>query len=477
MSWDVLSPLFGVVYAFTMVAAYGLFRLGMGRVLALLMTAVLGLSAIHLGYLPYLRDFAKAPFILGLILIMASIAKPPLARRRALWLSAAFGVVLGIGFGFRNDLLINIVPWAIVVMLCTPGRWRDGLRLKAACLATSALVFAVVAAPILTAYGRGSNTGHVALLGVMTPFNEPLNVAGSVYEFGYGYSDSLAATMITSYGQRTKGQDTVYLSADDDASAVEYFLAIVRKWPADIAIRAYGSVLGVLRFPFQIGVSMNTIPHGLDTPGWLGLYAWQQGLLKLLAGSGPYLVVAALSLIAATSLRTAIILLLFVLYFSGYPAIQFHIRHFFHLEFISWWALGFLLQRLVDTARKPSIVFTAPRLRSAIPPMAGFVTLAAFLILGPLALLRAYQDRTIANLIADSYLGAARETLATVAVPAGAGRTFLTLPSAWQDRDTTKPVDSRLCRGRVHVDQLSGQSPVRGVSLAGRRRARLQLRG
>ena len=442
LSWSGLSPLFGVAYALTLAAAYGLFRLGMGRVIALLMTTVLAVSAVHLGYLPYLRDYAKAPFILGLILIMALIAREPFERRRALALSAAFGVVLGIGFGFRNDLLINIGPWVAVVLLCTPGRWRDRLALKAACLVTSATVFAIVAAPILSAYGRGSNTGHVALLGVMTPFDAPLGVAGSVYEWGYGYSDSLTAVIISSFTERVHAERVVYLSAEYDAAAVEIFLKIVRQWPADMVTRAYGSVLQILELPFQIGVSMNALPQGLSSPGWLRVYTWQQGLLKLFAGSGPYLVSAALILIATISLRAAVTLLLFALYFLGYPAIQFHIRHFFHLEFIAWWALGFLAQYIVDAVRKPLPRNEwASELRSRVPRAAGFAAAAALLILGPIAVLRAYQEREVTALIADRYVAAAREPLVTAPQAVGDDRTLLALPTVWQGRDTSKPVD------------------------------------
>ena len=36
--------------------------------------------------------------------------------------------MLGIGFGFRNDLLINILPWVAVVLLCLPGRLLSNLE-------------------------------------------------------------------------------------------------------------------------------------------------------------------------------------------------------------------------------------------------------------------------------------------------------------------------------------------------------------
>src|SRR5260370_37060222 len=96
------------------------------------------------------------------------LGTPPLRSRRSLALASAFGVVLGIGFGFRNDLLINVPPFVVVLAVLTPGRLRDHLPLKAACLAAAALAFVVSAWPILGAYSGGSNSGHVMVLGWMS---------------------------------------------------------------------------------------------------------------------------------------------------------------------------------------------------------------------------------------------------------------------------------------------------------------------
>jgi hypothetical protein len=160
VSWWALWPLFGVVYGSTIAIGYGLFRLGMGRAIASAMTVMLAISAVHIGYIPYLRDYAKAPFILGLILIMARMAMGPVTRRRLLCHAAAFGLVLGVGFGFRNDLLISVPPFAAAILFCLPDRVLDHLRLKMTAVALAAATFTIVAWPILTAYREGSNTGR-----------------------------------------------------------------------------------------------------------------------------------------------------------------------------------------------------------------------------------------------------------------------------------------------------------------------------
>src|SRR5437764_4381798 len=67
ISWSGLGPLFGVLFGGTIVAAYGIFRLGMGRRLATLCALALTVSSVHLQNLPHFRDYAKAPLTLTLI--------------------------------------------------------------------------------------------------------------------------------------------------------------------------------------------------------------------------------------------------------------------------------------------------------------------------------------------------------------------------------------------------------------------------
>jgi hypothetical protein len=147
---------------------------------ALIMTV----SPLELRFLPQLREYAKTPFILTLILILGVLVVRPFSRRRFLVLSTAYGAVMGLGFGFRNDLLINVLPFIVTVVLFLPVPIRSRGRLKIAALALAAASFVVCAWPIITAYQSGSNTTHVALLGLMTSFDSPLGVTGSVYDWG-----------------------------------------------------------------------------------------------------------------------------------------------------------------------------------------------------------------------------------------------------------------------------------------------------
>ncbi len=129
----------------TVAVCYGLFRLGMGRAAALAASVALMASPVHLGNLPGLRDYAKAPFILGSILIAALLVRHMGQTRSRFALSALFGLTLGVGFGFRNDLLI-VVPLILVAVLAwNPPRDARAIGTRLAALAVAALTFAVVA--------------------------------------------------------------------------------------------------------------------------------------------------------------------------------------------------------------------------------------------------------------------------------------------------------------------------------------------
>src|SRR5439155_198290 len=66
VAWSALTPLFALLYGITIVLAYLIFRQGIGRPLSAMAACALAVSTLHLNNLPHLRDYAKAPFVLGL---------------------------------------------------------------------------------------------------------------------------------------------------------------------------------------------------------------------------------------------------------------------------------------------------------------------------------------------------------------------------------------------------------------------------
>ena len=105
-----------------------------------------------------------------------------------------------------------------------------------------------------------------------------------------------------------------------------------------------------------------------------------------------------------------------VLYFGGYPAIQFQTRHHFHLEFITWWAAGFTIQQLAFAVRR---LFHAGPWLDALRRAAGRVAVvsltAAVTLVGVLGVARWYQQRRATELF-DAYIAAPASPLALAGV-------------------------------------------------------------
>ena len=83
-------------------------------------------SPVQLANLPHLRDYSKAPFTVALVMILVALVLRPRRTRDVLLLSLGYGLVMGVGYGFRTDLLVDIPPFLISVALFLPvGVFRN----------------------------------------------------------------------------------------------------------------------------------------------------------------------------------------------------------------------------------------------------------------------------------------------------------------------------------------------------------------
>lgn len=463
VSWHTLAPLFGAMFGLTLAASYALFRLAGGPLVATIAVIPLAISSHQLATLPRLRDYAKAPFILLLILVMAHLARPPYSRRRCLLLAAAFGLILGVGFGFRNDLLVNVPPFVAVVLLLVPVRWRDELRVKAACLGLALVTFAATAWPILIGYRSGSNTGHAAVCGLTSAFDAPLGLTRPVYDLGSPFLDGYCAAVINAHHYLRRQPFVEYLSPEYDAAAVALIADVTRHWPADIFVRGVASVLQVLDFPFSVGRYGPPVPDGVTAPPMRRTYEVQADVLRTLAGLGSLLVTAAAVVVGSVEPRAAVALVLMILYYCGYPAIQFQVRHFFHLEFIAWWALAFLAAKATRSAWRFISVGALPRpnRRAISSALVGLASIVVVTVL-PLWILRAYQQRHLVTLF-DAHLQAQRTPLSLTRATAS-GWTRVTMDGLWSRRAATEPLSVRHLVAEATADRCGTiELPVRVV--------------
>jgi len=425
LSWSSLTPLYGILYGASSAAAYGLFRLAMRRRLAFVFALRFLLAPLHLQHLPHLRTYAKAPFFLAAILVMGHLARKPWPRRPLLALSAACGALLGLGIGFRQDLLICVPAFATVALVFMPGRLRDTLRARLGAVAVFLTCFAVVGGPILhVLFLKANNSSHDTLIGTLGYCDRRLGVGSDVYDLGDPFLDEYTRAVVESYDYRANGgrEPLRHYTPEYDRASSRYLRLLATTFPADFLVRAYASVLRVVD-ELRVHPS-DPAPPGWTHPGVVGFYTAYGALMGIVLAYGRYCVAAVLLLIAGRrGMRTGLCALFLLCWFAGYPALRFSLRHSFHLHVISLWAAGCLLQQVVQAGsllvsqgglarygRDPAGAWAWTRrfARNAV----GLALIAGVGLAAPLAALRWYQHRPVASLL-RSYDNAPRERLQT----------------------------------------------------------------
>jgi hypothetical protein len=404
--WSALLPLTGLLYGTSCAMGYGIFRLGMNRAFSMLGALLIITSPLHLQMAPHLRDYAKAPFTLAVILLLGLLLRRERGTAATLGLAALTGAAIGVGIGFRTDTFIVLPAAVAVVLLFLPGALRTTLRLRlgAATLLVAACV--ITGFPILLETFRESgHFCHVALLGFLDFCNARLGVASPLYQLGDPFTDFYLASVVQSYTHRVHGwmpPTWVMMPPYHDATQL-YFNEYIRTFPADLVYRAWTSVLRVLD---EMHPALHAPwPRGLDHPILTKLFELRSLLVDHWPGGGRYHAAAALAVIAAFNLRWALGALFILLYLAGYPSIQFNLRHAFHLEIFPVWAALFLAhagwcamrrrQRDGTTAwRLDTPVLRAAALR--VIALGGLMVLAYAV---PLAVLRPVQAARVGTLI------------------------------------------------------------------------------
>jgi len=440
VSWSGLGPVFGVLFGTVVVLAYAIFRIAVPPLVAVVPAIALTVSPLHLQNLPHLRDYAKAPFVLALVLLLLLFVSRPFGARAVVGLAALYGAVLGIGYGFRADLLANIPPLVVTLLLFLPGGLRANLPLKGAALATAAATFMITAWPVVSyVTARGGCQWHVLLLGLDDVYTKDLGVRNGSYQWHATFTDEYLHTAVRSYHDRVRPPGELpYCSAEYDAATGAYYRAIAAAAPADLLTRAYASVLRVTDLPFYW---WGAAPEGVNPAAMSA----RGRALRQVAGSAALAVFLAILVIGAFDIRLGLFAALFVGYFAGYPALQFANRHFFHLEFVGWWAMAFLGWQALRFARAArSGETTPPAWRALARRGLVFAAVTIALVLAPVPLLRAYQDARMQSTL-RGLLEAPR--LAVNFAPAADGAT-LVIPA--DSLGATDPV--RTAYLDVHLD-------------------------
>ena len=207
ISWTSLEPLLALLLAWSGVAVYGIMRLGMKRGYALAATLLFMISPAMLCLLTELRDFSKAPFMLSMLVGIGWLLKYRVRSRQLFFWAVAFGLLAGVGMGFRQDVFV-FLPLALVVLAVSAIRTEDAgrwLRLSALplCLACSYLV----AWPMLGRMEGAAHPDHHLVQGFSIKRLDNLGILPASYRPMSSGSDCYVFSALQDHSRRVDGAE------------------------------------------------------------------------------------------------------------------------------------------------------------------------------------------------------------------------------------------------------------------------------
>ena len=416
VSWDALKILLVALLCITGLLSYGLFRLGMNPLLSAVGSMVFVVAPPCLGVLPNLRDFSKAPFVLAAMLLLGWLIKKPM-KRRAFWgISMLLGLIIGVGIGFRRDLMMSVPPCLVILALCQRAPARRVIAERIVAIGLLLASFTLAAWPILTAFREDGSLGyHDILMGMSMPFDYELGLKPASYERLYEINDMLVTTSAVSHCYRNACQDPRYFTQDNDIRERNLLRDIAWTFPSDMIARCYSAV----GLAMNTGILWKTFPFNIRSGDWE--WVWAQHLERY----GPVYALFAFLVLAAGNLRTACLVLFMLFYFCGYLTLQFSLRHCFHAGFIGLWFPGFLLDqgvrgilRTVWRRVKPGGARVAPRLPwgTWIRRALVFVLIAGIVVSAPFYAAWLWQSHTVGKIF-EACASADLETIEVESVP------------------------------------------------------------
>ncbi len=388
-----------LILAFLIVNAlflYGFCRQSLNRLLSVIVVCLFVISLSHLHHLD-LRDVSKAPFYSGTFLLLALLLKRPVRLYHYLLIVASLSVFIGIGLGFRRDMLVLAVFVFPIILFCPVHTIFLRYRLFAAIL--YCVILALLALPIdaFSFHERGQdNIRIICGFAGESEYFLPLSQASYMKEplamnDDYGLIVSQAAAKTGATMPESQYQGLVGTSDADTLYSGAYLNTLLRYFPFDLTVRAFSAVAYIIQ----------------------GRILQLSGVFKWAMTLTPIIIALLLLMIASRAPWRATLMLYLLLVFCGYVSLQFQPRHYFHLTFIPIWiwalalylAVKLLHQLLRD--RNKEVRFYASQFYTLCKNSASWAAVICLLAASLLYGLYRYQESKVLA-IRDAYENADR---------------------------------------------------------------------
>lgn len=354
------------IYALSAGVLYLMFRNGLGRLASLTGTLLVCSSPAMLYTSVNLRDFAKTPFVIFAIYILIKLIVCSTSRKSLPALAILLGVTCGIGVGFRQDVVMCLPPAIMAILLSGSREGSHSWHLRLISVGLLLLAFIPLSRPIFRGMALEGNqaSAHGFFQGLSEEVEARLAFGGASYDF-LVWTDSGLYSQANVFSRR-QGVNTPminpgsmeYRHAIGDAAApflqnpglhftgAEYarFQRILMRdvlltFPADIVARAWRTAAALYEMPSALQQELSWVKA--DFPSFVRtLFAGHKMLSSGIRMLGLLFVAAGLIGVSAINLKKSLGLTGLLIWFSGYPSINYEYRMIAYLVFIPF--LGFL---------------------------------------------------------------------------------------------------------------------------------------
>lgn len=337
-SWHSVKFVIAMLYALMGVATFFLARTVIGTGLSIGVSVLYVSAPANIELMSRLRDLGKAPFIL--LACATLIMTVDSSSRRRVGLATVTGLLIGVGYGFRPDILA-LLPLSIFLLLVIAPRKLSWSRRLTASLVLP-IGFLLGAAPALTSNNPvGTNLmPHVVILGLSHLSDYNLGVQPGNYSWGIKHDDKAVVEMLNAYSalKSPKVKQVRYGYPEYGRAGRSYLLEMLRTFPADMMLRVEAVSLSLLNESVTDDFRLN------KSQTMQGV--WLIGLV--------WLAVAGIILIAFHYPHRALGFGLIFAYLTAVVSLQYEDRHYFYMEVFSLISLFAVLNFFVISRFRPS---------------------------------------------------------------------------------------------------------------------------
>lgn len=314
VSWEVLRWFLVFLYALTILIVYAIARVFLPSYFAVFVAGFYCVNIdVTLLILPILRDFARAPFILTVILILFCLIQGKRTNLRFLVICLLSGLTCGIGIGFRRDLLMFFILALFILSIVPKENHVPKIPVRIPGVILAIFVFLISSYPILQSFHKFGTLGwHDTLMGFGTEHDDLAGLQRTNYERIPKYNDLLvsATADVHSYYHESLNDYELYIKKKPELEKRNLFLAYLYWFPADILIRIYSSIARISDRILSSALPIN--PYRT------------------------FLSLAVFIIFLAVDFRKGICFSIILLFAMSIQTLQFNFRHNFYLAFIPY---------------------------------------------------------------------------------------------------------------------------------------------